>query len=145
MPEFILDIGEPEAARRYNALDEFTQGYIEAMFFTSTGTGDDNELEHATVAELAPQALADIIEDCTAFQKYNRADLDEAIDIGTLYREQYDLKCAGRDFWYTRCGHGVGFWDRGLGKQLGDKLTSACRPWGSRDLYRGDDGLIYLA
>jgi hypothetical protein len=37
MPEFILDHGSPEAAKQFKALDAFTQSYIEAMFFTSTG------------------------------------------------------------------------------------------------------------
>ena len=46
------------------------------------------------------------------------------------------------DFWLTRNGHGVGFWDRGLGK-LGDLLTDAAKTYGSADLYIGDDGLIY--
>src|SRR6266702_4385630 len=111
MPEFILDYGSTEAARAYNALDEFTQGYIEAMFFTDASDPDDGDLEHATVAELAPSALHDIVTDCTAFQNSHREDLNEAIEIGALYADAYDLKAAGRDFWFTRNGHGVGFWD----------------------------------
>ena len=48
----------------------------------------------------------------------------------------------GHDFWLTRNGHGAGFWDRGLG-ELGQKLTDACKTFGSMDLYVGDDGKIY--
>lgn len=40
------------------------------------------------------------------------------------------------------CGHGAGFWDRGLG-EVGDALSKACEPYGSVDLYVGDDGKIY--
>ncbi len=47
-----------------------------------------------------------------------------------------------QDFWYTRNGHGVGFWDRGLGK-VGDDLSTLARNEHGRDLYLGDDGLIY--
>ena len=68
MPEFILNHGSPFAAKQFGELDEFTQGYIEAMFFTNTGSGDDEELEHATVADLAPETLATIVGDCEAFQ-----------------------------------------------------------------------------
>ena len=39
---------------------------------------------------------------------------------------------------------GAGFWDRG-NDPVFDRLTKACRPYGSCDAYVGDDGLIYLA
>jgi hypothetical protein len=44
----------------------------------------------------------------------------------------------------TRNGHGSGFWDRGLGK-VGEQLTAACGPYGSSDLYVGDDGKVYVS
>ncbi|MGY3278148.1 hypothetical protein [Bradyrhizobium sp. S3.7.6] len=144
MPEFILSLGTPEAARRYAALDQFTQGYIEAMFFTSTGTGDDadNDLEHATFAELAPLTLRTMIEECKAFQIQNRIALDEALDKGRI--NGYDEKAAGRDFWYSRNGHGTGYWDRDLG-DVGDTLHKSASQWRGRDLWRGDDGLIHMS
>lgn len=48
----------------------------------------------------------------------------------------------GYDFNLTRNGHGAGFWDRGLG-EAGDRLTDACRPYGSWVLYSGDDGKLH--
>lgn len=39
----------------------------------------------------------------------------------------------GNDFWYTRNGHGVGFWDRGY-EQTGDRLTEAAHKFGAHDL-----------
>jgi hypothetical protein len=141
MPEFILDHGSPEGAKAFAALDAFTQGYIEAMFFTSTGHLEDEELEHATFAELAPETLAKIVSGCAVFQSANREDLDEALDNGRI--NGYDDSSAGRDFWYSRNGHGVGFWDRGLG-DVGETLTEAARKLGSVDLYRGDNGQLYL-
>jgi hypothetical protein len=48
----------------------------------------------------------------------------------------------GHDLWLTRNGHGVGFWDRGLGA-LGDRLTAHAQSFGEIHLYVGDDGLIY--
>lgn len=162
MPEFILDHGSPEAARAYRALDSFTQGYIEAMFFTDCehGTVRADEDEDAadiggnlwnpetqsnlpgdvTLANLAPEALARIIADCAAFQKANEATLDEAY---ALEEPTYCAERAGNDFWYTRNGHGCGFWDRGLG-MVGDKLADTARVYGGCDSYLGDDGLIYL-
>ena len=68
MPEFVLDHGTREAATKFGALDSFTQGYIEAMFFTSTGHLEDEDLQEASVAELSPDAWRVIREDCARFQ-----------------------------------------------------------------------------
>ena len=59
-------------------------------------------------------------------------------------RKDFDVGFAGHDFWLTRNGHGAGFWDRGLG-EVGDRLSNACKAFGSYDLYIGDDGKIYGA
>lgn len=116
MPEFQM-IGkcEPE----FRALDEFTQGYIEAMFFTSEAPGVSTEEWQATeehdegsipcdvgAADLADEALAAIVADCAKWQLDNAALLSEA------YERDYEPEQAGRDYWFTRNGHGVGFWDR---------------------------------
>ena len=139
MPEFILDTGDSE---EFAALDEFTQGYIEAMFFTETGTGDDEELEHATVDEFAPGEIGKIQEDCRAFQQANEELIGDAFYAGLDNGAAYEPIQAGRDYWLSRNGHGVGFWDRGLG-EVGDKLHAACK-YSERYLYRGDDGKLYL-
>lgn len=139
MPEFHLDYGSPEGAKQFRALDTFTQGYVEAMFFTSSGTPDDESLEDATFAELAPETLAQIIADCADFQASNTTDLEDCYAVDTT---AYDAEHAGHDFWLTRNHHGAGFWDRGL--YHGDKLTKIAHAYGSRDLYRGDDDLLYL-
>lgn len=145
MPEFILDYGDSDAARIFATLDEFTQGYVTAAFWTETGTGDDNELEHATFAELAPEALASMVADCADFQAglpkdhHERTALDLAYDYSTI---AYDAERAGVDFWLTRNGHGAGYQDRGLGP-VGDELRKHAKAYGNVDLYRGDDGLIY--
>ena len=108
MPEFILDHGDSDHAKLFQTLDAFTQGYIEAAFFTSTGSGDDadNDLEYATTAEIAPTALAAVVADCARWQQENAALLAQAYATG------YEPQRAGNDYWYTRNGHGVGFWDR---------------------------------
>jgi len=55
----IPDAGTPTLRRwRWEDLDPFTQGYIEAM-----GVG--------TFSDLAPETLAAILKDCERFQKYS--------------------------------------------------------------------------
>jgi len=151
MPEFILDHGTPEAAALFASLNPFEQGYVECMFFTSASDPDDADLAHATFAELAPQALADAREDCENFRMavgYSRRGPGSPFGpAGTRWEmyigdKPYTDHQAGVDFWFTRNGHGAGFWDRGLG-EVGEHLSKIAKTFGTRDLYRGDDGLIY--
>jgi hypothetical protein len=133
MPEFIMNeagaVTPPGAAPlTWQALDDFTQGYIEALFFTdSSPAWDKSDIEEnpaqwasdcaegvsdgelpgdSEFGDISPESLARILGDCAKFQSDNAATLDLA------YESDYDETQAGRDFWYTRNGHGVGFWDR---------------------------------
>lgn len=148
MPEFILDHGTPESAKQFAALDSFTQGYIEAMFFTSEGVdndcdpGHENDLADISVADLAPETMVQIIAGCSAFQLANATWLAQAYDT-CICGNGYDEQRAGNDFWYSRNGHGTGFWDRDLG-ETGDELHNVAKH-SEINLYLGDDGLLYLA
>lgn len=93
--------------------------------------------------DIYPESLRQIIADCGAFHVKARNLLSRAyghkfpahtIGDGSLsdsYRPewQYDAHAAGRDFWFTRNGCGVGFWDRGLG-EIGDKLSEIASAFG---------------
>src|SRR5215207_3567034 len=107
MPEFILDLGGPDGAAIFDSLDEFAQGYVECLFFTSTGhPGED--LGDVTVAQLAPETVEKIIRDCGSFQRRCKALLTKACSMSEkTFRSAvpYTPKRAGHDFWYTRNGH----------------------------------------
>lgn len=120
-------------------LRDFINGYTECMLWASTD-GDHEGLEGFEVSQ---ETQARIESDCRAFVSENITDLLE-------YAERYQPKegytpweCAGHDFWLTRCGHGAGFWDRGL-KELGVKLSKAARVCGNLDPYIGDSGEVWL-
>lgn len=148
MPQFKMDtFGEitPPGAPpvTYQALSAFVQGYIEAMFFTDSspaftmskieanpadwqeaereGTSDGQFPGDACFDDLDGESLARIIAECAAFEAEAAHLLAAAYD-----RPGYEEVQAGRDFWFTRNGHGVGFWDRkeldadGLGDRLSD-------------------------
>lgn len=170
MPEYVLPSADAPA---FQELDAFTQGYIEALFFTETEPGTtrkDQMTTRGTVRkswaarayegqqkdmpgdygpdDLAPRALERIKADCAAFQAAHAVDLEQA------YSEtDYSPEQAGRDLWFTRNGHGVGFWDRDAldwfaasdnGRKLQDTLSDGARALGSRDAYVGDDGKVYV-
>lgn len=86
-----------------------------------------------TQDDIHPDTVADMLVDIEAFTQSART---------LLMRAGLSDSQIGHDFWLTRNGHGAGFWDRGLG-EVGDLLTDICKPFGSVDLYVGDDGLIH--
>lgn len=146
MPQFKLNVGDADVtARRLAALDSFDFGYVEAMFFTSTGPDDEKDDlgEDTTVAELSEDAWKRIADDCAAFRAaagaaWLKVEADEI--------DGYDAHRAGADFWFTRNGHGAGFRDRDeLDGPIGEALTAAAKTFRSVDLYRGDDGRLYLS
>lgn len=142
--------------RIWNDLDPFTQGYIEALFFTNQscipmvefhseesqtrireGQADGDLPNDAGFPDLHPDALATIIQECAEFQREVISPTGSTVaDMLTLLSEKrdYSAEQAGRDFWFTRNGHGVGFWDRGIGA-AGNILSDAARKAGERNPY----------
>lgn len=169
MPEFILDttgqVLQPAQGRfvasatvKWSDLDAFTQGYIEALFFTSKPVWEDGVTEEDAqqayddmvealgFSDLAPEALARIIDDCAKFQAGAAMTAMQAApgDAARNFPPGPTIH-AGRDFWYTRNGHGCGFWDGDWPGPYATQLTDAAKAFGEVDLYLGDDGKVYLA
>lgn len=118
-------------------LDAFTCAYVECALWSSTDDDGEPLDDGRDASDIAPEALASMVEDCKDFRDANADDLARAYET-----EGYDESRAGHDFWLTRNGHGAGFWDRGLGG-VGDKLSRASKVYGGVDLYVGDDGQVY--
>ncbi len=131
-------------------LDNFTKHYLIAALWT-----EEDSLREASADGDASFDLCGIDDnalhkawlDCQKFQLENSADLAAAYEF---YTENGNAAhpdagspeaCAGHDFWLTRCGHGVGFWDRGMGP-LGDTLSDVCRKWGNVDIYVNSRGKV---
>lgn len=107
------------------------------------GQADGDIPTDSGFGDIYPDSLARMQTDCMCFESQARELLAQAyghtfparvIGDGTLPDSHrpaydYDAKAAGRDFWYTRNGHGVGFWDRDLG-EVGDKLTKIAKSFG---------------
>lgn len=122
------------------ALDAFTEAYIVAALWSTLdhsadedGREGENLDDNFGVDDISPEALAKIKEDCTRF-------LLQAKPL--LVETKMDDAQAGHDFWLTRCGHGVGFWARDLGK-AGDRLTSIAKSFGECWIEVGDDGQLH--
>lgn len=130
----------------WSNLDPFTQGYVEALFSDDATQGAIMD-EHGRVrhgfADLAPETLARIIVDCAAFQALPA--MDDQTGVFADEHNERDRADAGHDFWLTRNGHGVGFWDGDWPEPYASQLTDAAKAFGSADAYLGDDGKVYLS
>lgn len=114
-----------------SALDTFTLQYIETLLWSESDEHGKPLEGLYSVDDLAPETLEAIKEDCAGFQKSQSGHI-----VG---REEL----AGHDFCLTRNGHGAGFWDGDWPEEAGEVLTIASKPFGTMDLYVGDDGLLY--
>ncbi len=130
-------------------MDTFTRSYIETALWSSMDNSDDQGGEpldaNYGTEDIAPDTLAVMVADCADFQA----------SFGEHFSGEESQ--AGHDFWLTRNGHGAGFWDGDWTepfpqpegallvqyRTVGDFLTAMSKPYGSFDLYVGDDGLIH--
>lgn len=116
-------------------IPEFIKHYTAALLFY--GRDDDSEPNELDIADLSEDSQIQIERDCRLFMARNAALLEQAVDV-------YGIEHAGHDFYLTRCGHGCGYWDGDLPKELGELLTDASKDFSSTSIYRGDDGLLYV-
>lgn len=126
---------EPQAYA-WGQLSDFVTGYIEAALWSSTQDNEEPIDNDYGFCDMANETIKQMIEDCEAFQKAEAKDLAEFQEK----TERPDDHC-GHDFWLTRNGHGVGFWDRGAG-DVGDRLSDAARVWRDAYLYI-QDGQVF--
>lgn len=122
-------------------LESFVKAYIEAMFFTDIDNHIDSRdkegFEEKGIEDIAPVTYEKIIQDCKAFFTAHYELIED------------HLEQAGHDFWLTRNGHGVGFWDRPeiYGEEGAETLSDACglrTKFPAINAYISDDGKIYL-
>lgn len=126
-------------------LSEMAHAYLVCALWSSFDESDESGGEpfdaNYSIDDIAPEAIAQAVADCDAFERDNAADLG-------AWREAFGSdEQAGHDFWLTRNRHGAGFWDRfSSGHELhatGQRLTDAAHAYGECDLYLSDDGRIY--
>ena len=127
-------------------LDEFIDGYEAAMWWTNAYEYDNGELQPyeglaGVTGEYANGQYAKLRSAAEDFAMENFDIIREAIATRDDF---YGWNFAGHDFALTRNGHGVGFWDRGLGA-VGDALADVAKLHGEQYLLQDtDDGTFYV-
>lgn len=132
-------------------IDKFTEAYMICALWTSSDSSLDYEtLDSFNLDDIDIETVYKMVSDCARFQAENTIDLIHVPDVycsGDSHgRSRYTgLESAGHDFWYTRNGHGVGFWSRDYDEKLRNRLDNASRKYPEFNLYVGDDGKIHGA
>jgi hypothetical protein len=127
------------------AVREFIDGYITALLWSSNNDEGESLDKTYTEADLSEEAKDRIDADCRSFLHragpFLTADRYKGSKLGSLEER------AGHDLWFTRVGHGAGFWDgdwEGENEPGGGPLTKAAKALGHVDAYIGDDHKIHL-
>jgi hypothetical protein len=137
MPEFVSSLID---ASRYPTMSAMVRGYLETCEFTDGH--DDPEWEAAE--RFSEEAIAYATVLCQKFELENSELIEAAEGAG---HNKWQI---GSDLWYTRNGHGVGFWDRDNLKvpyrssTIGEALSDAASRYNSSDSYAGDDKKIHF-
>jgi hypothetical protein len=128
-------------------LDSFTRQYIVTALWSTNDESDpetggnplDENYDHTNISD---DTLEMMVADCRRFQDENAADVEAAAGEYDVTDGTDGYSYAGHDFWLNRNGHGAGFWDGDLSKELGERLDAAADKFGEFHLYVGDDGNI---
>lgn len=106
--------------------NEFVRGYIDGALWASVDDNGDSLKNY----ELSDTAKAELTIDATKF--YDQCSY--------LWDGENDDYKAGIDFWFTRNGHGSGFWDGSY--MHGEILTKMSHDCGEKNLLLDKDGKI---
>ena len=120
--------------------DAFYEGVVEAMLYAETDDRGQPLDAHYTEADLSDLARCTLLNECSRFLSAARSHSPSPLPEGT------DLQQAGHDFWFTRQGHGTGFWDKEhvYGEAEAALLCTMSKCFGECWPGVGDDGKIYL-
>ena len=113
--------GEGEGPFLTERMDRFTLAFLEAALWSSNDESDPAGGvpldQNYGIEDIAPETLDRLKADCERFQAsqaWQAALEDESGDPRADRRQGYGCsveESGGHDFWFTRCGHGAGFWD----------------------------------
>jgi hypothetical protein len=117
-------------------IDIILNSYLECVIFTEEGHQEDNKndpFEGKSIYDFSDDSKIEAIEQIEWFVDAAGESLDDISDDSIGY-----------NIWYTRNGHGVGFWDRGYKKDVEDTLCHLCEVLGYADTWVGSNGKIHI-
>jgi hypothetical protein len=155
---------ESEPKKVYDKLKEWVKIHnynfddIIAVKYADGGEVDDNDLEQLWLGYASAILFSELDSDTEEplDENYSISDFDEEtvksskdlirkfyIDNKEAIKESgLDLDTIGNDIWYTRAGHGAGFFDHSLDQDIEDKLTNGAKALGEYPTVETYDGKI---
>ena len=88
-------------------LETFTSAFMEALYFTDTGDIDQPD----SSAEIDADSLELINAECLVMWDRIGCFVISEKTLANFADIESAIVQAGHDFWYSRNGHGTGFWD----------------------------------
>ena len=119
---------------------DFIDAYIEAALWSSTADNGD-PLDNGNYSLVAETQTA-MEREAGEFYDTHAETIGNA-ECNRGSGEYSQAAQAGHDFWLTRCGHGVGFWDGDWAEPAATILNNASKAAGNRDLYVNESGGIF--
>lgn len=125
--------------KNIDTLNAVYRGYMSAVEFTELGESD----QPSTDCQFSDKAEFDAMSTCADFLSYCAAAglLTELENELSEQNRAFSWDSFGIDFWFSRNGHGAGFFDRGL-NSIGDKLQNAAWTFGNTYIYENDNSTI---
>lgn len=118
-------------------INSLVSGYLECALFADS---PDNETAvDFTFENISRDMLKKSYADCERFF--------DSLHIQSVFSQRPDYHAIGIDFWYTRNGHGTGFWDnykKTYDDNTAELLTDIATSFGECYLYLGDNGKLYI-
>ncbi len=125
----------PEITFEKDYFQEFFIAYATAALWASNDDDDIPLDSNYSIDDFDPDSIQRLEKDCRDF-------LEKAKDlIQNDKRHQNPFEQAGHDFWLTRQGHGVGFFDGDWDEPAATELTNLSHEFGEFYLYVQDDNV----
>jgi hypothetical protein len=130
-----------EAVLTTPEVDRFFQDFIRAALWSSNDEDGIPLDESHDVEDIEPSTRVLMKAECVEFYTKNRHDIETA--CLKVHDDNGPEGQAGYDFWMTRHGHGVGFWETNdWEEKAGERLTVSAGKYEEWYLYV-EDGAIY--
>ncbi len=117
-------------------LEQFIQGYVTCALWATNDESDERGGvpmdRNYSAQDVAVDSLATASAECEKFMaRFTPEQWAEYAENREVRNGDGSImEHAGHDFFLTRCGHGTGFWDRGLPEPLCDAFCKVCGEFG---------------
>ena len=118
-------------------VNELLNGYFSAILFAETDLDTEESLDqNYSISDFDKETVESSKKMLSTFYSKNKKAIeDSGLDLDTI----------GNDIWYTRAGHGAGFFDHNLDRNVEKELTNGAKALGEHPTVNTYDGKISVS